>query len=100
MKETILAGVLTGIIMLLIGALAGRITIHTKTAKRVNDMGQKMITLEKKLDEHLVESEERNELILESLLAIMLTLKKGAANGEIDGALERLNSYTIRKGSK
>lgn len=86
--------------MLIVGALAGRITIRTKTAKRVNDMGQKMITLEKKLDEHLVESEERNELILESLLAIMLTLKKGSANGEIDGALERLNSYTIRKGSK
>ena len=60
MRETILAGVLTGVIMLIVGALAGRITIRTKTAKRVNDMGQKMIRLEKKLDEHLVESEERN----------------------------------------
>ena len=100
MNEAIIAGVVTGVIMLAVGALFGRFTVRTKTAGEVSELNSGLKETRKKLSEHIEESEERNELILESLLAIMLTLKKGAANGEIDGALERLNSYTIRKGSK
>ena len=100
MSETILAGVITGVIMLAAGALFGRLSVRTKTSNEVTELTRGLKQTNIRLEEHIEESEERNELILESLLAIMLTLKKGAANGEIDGALERLNCYTIRKGSK
>ena len=100
MSETILAGVITGVIMLAAGALFGRLSVRTKTSNEVTELTRGLKQTNIRLEEHIEESEERNELILESLLAIMLTLKKGAANGEIDGALERLTCYTIRKGSK
>ena len=100
MAETITASVAAGVIMLIIGALLGRLTIKTKTQEDVKGMGWGLEETRKKLDEHIEKSEERNALILDSLLAIMLTLKKGSANGEIDGALKKLNDYNIKQGSR
>ena len=100
MAETITASVAAGVIMLIIGALLGRLTINTKTQEDVEGMGRGLEETRKKLDEHIEKSEERNALILDSLLAIMLTLKKGSANGEIDGALKKLNDYNIKQGSR
>lgn len=100
MIETITTGVIVGVIMLAIGALVGRITLKSKTADNVEGMGRKLHETEDELHEHIKISEERNQIILESLLAILLTLKRGNANGEADAALKKLNEYMLHNSSR
>ena len=100
MIETIIASVGAGVIMLIVGAICGRLSIKTKTQEDVKGMGKGLEETRKKLDEHIEKSEERNALILDSLLAIMLTLKKRDGDARIDAALDSLNDYIIHKGSK
>ena len=100
MTETIITGVIVGVIMLVIGALVGRFTVRTKTADNVEDMGRELHDTEEELHEHIKVAEERNQIILESLLAILLTLKRGNANGEADGALKKLNEFMLHNSSK
>ncbi|MBQ9709491.1 MAG: hypothetical protein IJV67_02595 [Clostridia bacterium] len=100
MTQTILASVIAGVIMLIIGAVVGRFTVKTKTAGEVEDMGRELQDAEDELHEHIRIAEERNEMILESLLAILLTLKRGNANGEADEALKKLNEYMLHNCSR
>ena len=100
MAETIIASVIAGVIMLIVGAIVGRISVRSKTAVSVDELGRELNKTQEELDKHIEVAEERNQIILESLLAILLTLKRGKCNGEADEALKRLNEYMLHQGSK
>lgn len=95
----VLRGVVVGVIMLAVGALAGRLTLRTKTQEDVRKISGELLATKQQLSSHISLSEERNGMILESLLAILLTLKKGRANGEADAALKKLNEFMLKNSS-
>lgn len=86
--------------MLFVGAVVGRISVKSKTALEVDELNARVKATKREFDEHIKASEERNEIILDSLLAILLTLKRGKCNGEADEALNRLNSYMLHQSGK
>lgn len=100
MWENILTSVFGGVILLIIGGIVGRISLKSKTALEVDELNQKMNSTQEDFEEHIKTSEERNEIILNSLLAILLTLKRGKCNGEADEALEKLNAYMLHRCGK
>lgn len=100
MWENILTSVLGGVILLFVGAVVGRISVKSKTALEVDELNARLKATRREFDEYIKASEERNEIILDSLLAILLTLKRGKCNGEADEALNRLNSYMLHQSGK
>lgn len=100
MTQTIISGTLTGVLVLIAGTLITRLSLRTSAQGALEELERRLGTVENGLKEHSEHSEERNELVLQSLLAIMLTLKKREGDARIDAALDSLNDYIIHKGSK
>ena len=100
MTQTVLSGTLTGVLVLVAGTLIARFSLKTKAQESIEEIERRVASLGRELKEHTCESEQRNELMLQSLLAIMLTIKKHDENSKIDEALKELNEYIIHKGSK
>lgn len=86
--------------MLIVGAVVGRVSVKSKTALEVDELNERLKATKREFEDHIKTSEERNEIILDSLLAILLTLKRGKCNGEADEALSRLNSYMLHQSGK
>lgn len=100
MWENILTSVLGSVILLIVGAIVGRVSVKSKTSLEVDELNTRLKATRREFEEHIKASEERNEIILDSLLAILLTLKRGKCNGEADEALNRLNSYMLHQSGK
>ena len=100
MMQTIIGGTITGVIILVVGALAARLLVSSKTEDAMYSANRKIHSIDEKLSEHIVGSENRNILILESLLTIMLTMKKFDNDEKIDKELKKLNDYIINKSAK
>ena len=100
MTQTIISGTLTGVLVLIAGTLITRLSLKTGAQSAIEELERRLGAVENGLKEHAGRSEERNELVLQSLLAIMLTLKKREGDARIDAALNSLNEYIIHKGSK
>ncbi len=99
MTENIISGTLTGVIMLIVGALMAKVSLRSKAEESVIEVSRRMRTVESALKEHIEESGMRNQVILESLLAIMLSIKKQGSDKKIEEALHSLNNFIINKGA-
>ena len=82
MIEGIVVGVIIAIATILINALVRRTGVKTRTDR---------------LEEDIEELKEGQVAILEVLLPLILALKGGKPNGEVERALQRLNEYMIKK---
>lgn len=82
MIEGLVTGVIIAAITILINGAIHRMSVQTRTDR-----------LEKKIEE----LEQGQKVILKVLLPLVLALKGGKPNGEVEEALRDLNEYLIRK---
>lgn len=82
MIEGIIIGVAIGVVMLIINRVMARVDVQTRTDR---------------LEIDIKELKEGQKAILEVLLPLVLALKGGKPNGEVERALKRLNEYLIQK---
>ena len=82
MVDGIVVGVITASIMILINALVRRVGVQTRTDR-----------VEQKIDDLT----KGHEVTMQVLLPLVLALKGGKPNGEVERALSLLNDYLIKK---
>lgn len=82
MIEGIVVGVVIGVVMLVINGIVHKVNIQTRTDR---------------LEKDIEELKAGQVAILEVLLPLILALKGGKPNGEVERAMQRLNDYIIHK---
>ena len=95
-----IGGIALSIALLIIGAILAQMVICTKSDNSFRAANRKIKQVDEKITEHIIKSANRNDVVLQSLVAIMTTLKKVDVDkeGKMDIALKNLNDYVINKG--
>ena len=95
----VIGGIALSIALLIIGAILAQMVICTKSDS-FRAANRKIKQVDEKITEHIIKSANRNDVVLQSLVAIMTTLKKVDVDkeGKMNIALKNLNDYVINKG--
>lgn len=85
----------------------GAIETLTTTVKKLEDITESQGKAQRKIfamleqeEQKRQNDEERNEIIMRALYGVLISLQKGATNGEVSKSLQELNNYFISKSSK
>lgn len=96
MSNIIIGATIAVIAIIIAVALIASLTLRTKKSEAVILASRKIKQMDKKISEHIAESQRRNKLVLESMLAIMEMLRRIDHEGKFDEALKNLNNNIIK----